>query len=121
LLDPLGLNPEPKLVSNGAYVRENLLLRALVLLQVGGPFARALSRTAPRRLAEPLADQLLAHPELVPAQAAAGFVVPLVEVSPDGDKRPDLSTPALVLDGVRDLLSERWSEQTVLVQQLREL
>ena len=69
---------------------------------------------------EPLADQLLAHPELVPAQAAAGFVVPLVEVSPDGDKRPDFSTPALVLDGVRDLLSERWSEQTVLVQQLRE-
>lgn len=35
------------------------LLRALVLLQVGGPFARALSRTVPSRLAEPLADQLL--------------------------------------------------------------
>jgi hypothetical protein len=35
LLDPLGLNPEPKLVSNGAYVRENLLLRALVLAGAG--------------------------------------------------------------------------------------
>lgn len=35
------------------------LLRALVLLEVGGPFARALSRTVPRRLAEPLTDQLL--------------------------------------------------------------
>jgi uncharacterized protein len=69
---------------------------------------------------EPLADQLLADLSLVPIEVAAGFVVPLAEATPDGDKRPDFSSAALVLDGVRDLLSERWAEQTTLVQQLRE-
>ena len=69
---------------------------------------------------QPLAGQLLADPTLVPLEAAAGFIVPFVEPGPDGDKRPDFSTPALVLDGVRDLLSEQWADQPVLVQQLRE-
>jgi len=69
---------------------------------------------------QPLADLLLADPSLVPLEAAAAYVVPLAESAPEGEKRPDFSTPTLVLDGVRDLLSERWAEQTVLVQQLRE-
>ena len=69
---------------------------------------------------EPLADLLLAEPSLVPPDAATTYVLEHVEAAPDGEKRPDYSTVALVLDGVRDLLSERWAEQTVLVQQLRE-
>jgi uncharacterized protein len=69
---------------------------------------------------EALADLLLANPDLVPLDAAASYVVPPVEVVADGDKRPDFSNPLLVLDGVRDLLSERWADQTELVQQLRE-
>jgi uncharacterized protein len=36
------------------------------------------------------------------------------------DKQPDFSTVAAVLDGVRDLLSERWAETPALVQDLRE-
>jgi uncharacterized protein len=69
---------------------------------------------------EPLADQLLADPTLAPMQAAEAFVVPPAPPSPDGDKQPDFSTPLLVLDGVRDLLSERWADQPALVQALRE-
>jgi uncharacterized protein len=36
------------------------------------------------------------------------------------DKQPDFSTVQAVLDGVRDLLSERWAETPALVQDLRE-
>ncbi|MEN9467013.1 MAG: hypothetical protein RL081_1014 [Pseudomonadota bacterium] len=35
------------------------------------------------------------------------------------DKQPDFSTVQAVLDGVRDLLSERWAEDPMLVQDLR--
>ena len=69
---------------------------------------------------EPLADQLLADPTRVPLAVAASYVVPFVEPDANGDKRPDFSSAALVLDGVRDLLSERWADQTVLVRQLRD-
>ena len=69
---------------------------------------------------EPLADRLLADPDLVPLEAAAEFVVPLADPGPDGEKRPDFSSAQLVLDGVRDLLSERWADQPALVGELRE-
>ncbi|MEJ7687467.1 MAG: Tex family protein [Variovorax sp.] len=62
---------------------------------------------------EPLADRVFGDPSLNPAEAAAGFVKP----AEDG---LDYSTVALVLDGVRDILSERWAEDAVLVQRLRE-
>jgi uncharacterized protein len=39
---------------------------------------------------------------------------------PGEDKQPDFSTVQAVLDGVRDLLSERWAENPGLVQDLRE-
>lgn len=62
---------------------------------------------------EPLADKLFADPALNPAEEAAAFVKPAA----DG---LDFSTVQLVLDGVRDILSERWAEDAVLVQRLRE-
>jgi uncharacterized protein len=68
---------------------------------------------------EPLADRLWADPSLDPMQEAAAFVQP-PEVLDDGKIGADFSSPLAVLDGVRDLLSERWAEDAVLVQQLRE-
>ncbi|MDB5732998.1 MAG: rpsA1 [Variovorax sp.] len=62
---------------------------------------------------EPLADRLFADPALNPADEAAAFVRPAV----DG---LDFSTVPLVLDGVRDILSERWAEDAALVRELRE-
>ncbi|MBT2324145.1 RNA-binding transcriptional accessory protein [Variovorax paradoxus] len=62
---------------------------------------------------EPLADKLYADPSLNPAEEAAAFVKPAA----DG---LDFSTVQLVLDGVRDILSERWAEDAALVQRLRE-
>ena len=68
---------------------------------------------------EPLADALFADPTLVPAEAAVPYLIPFKEAAPGEDKVPDFSTVQAVLDGVRDLLSERWAEDPVLVQDLR--
>jgi protein Tex len=59
---------------------------------------------------EPLADRLFADPALEPLAEAAAFV----------DAGAGFADAAAVLDGVRDLLSERWAEDAVLVGQLRE-
>ncbi len=64
---------------------------------------------------EPLADLLLADPTLDPSGQAQAFV--LTEKNQVGD---DFTTVSAVLDGVRDILSERWAEDAVLVQDLRE-
>jgi protein Tex len=64
---------------------------------------------------EPLADKLFADPSLVPADEAAAFVK--AEKLEDGT---DFTTVQAVLDGVRDILSERWAEDASLVQGLRE-
>lgn len=64
---------------------------------------------------EPLADKLFANPALVPADEALPFV--LKDKTEAGD---DFTTVQAVLDGVRDLLSERWAENPALVQDLRE-
>ncbi|MGB4927480.1 MAG: Tex family protein [Giesbergeria sp.] len=68
---------------------------------------------------EPLADKLFADPTLDPAAEAAAFTQP-PEVLDDGKTGADFSTVPAVLDGVRDILSERWAEDAALVQQLRE-
>jgi uncharacterized protein len=68
---------------------------------------------------EPLADKLFADPTLDPAAEAAAFTRP-PEVLDDGKPGADFSTVPAVLDGVRDILSERWAEDAVLVQSLRE-
>jgi protein Tex len=64
---------------------------------------------------EPLADKLFANPALVPADEALAFVK--AEKHEDGT---DFTTVPAVLDGVRDILSERWAEDAPLVQGLRE-
>jgi protein Tex len=64
---------------------------------------------------EPLADMLFANPSVVPADEAAAFIKP--EKHEDGT---DFTTVQAVLDGVRDILSERWAEDAPLVQTLRE-
>ena len=69
---------------------------------------------------EPLADALFANPALVPADEALAYVIPMRPVVEGEDKQPDFSTVQAVLDGVRDLLSERWAETPALVQDLRE-
>jgi len=63
---------------------------------------------------EPLADALFANPALVPADEAAAYVI--AEKNESGD---DFTTVQAVLDGVRDILSERWAEDAALVQSLR--
>jgi protein Tex len=64
---------------------------------------------------EPLADQLFADPTLDPAVSAQAFVK-----AEKGEGGEDFTTVPAVLDGVRDILSERWAEDPALVQQLRE-
>ncbi|HUG25792.1 Tex family protein [Piscinibacter sp.] len=59
---------------------------------------------------EPLADKLFADPSLDPSGEAAAFV------NPDAG----FADTFAVLDGVRDLLSERWAEDAALVRRLRE-
>jgi protein Tex len=69
---------------------------------------------------EPLADALFENPTLVPTDEALAYVIPMRPVVEGEDKQPDFSTVQAVLDGVRDLLSERWAESAPLVQDLRE-
>ena len=69
---------------------------------------------------EPLADALFTNPLLVPTDEAVAYVVPMRPVVEGEDKQPDFSTVQAVLDGVRDVLSERWAETPTLVQDLRE-
>src|SRR5574343_522657 len=63
---------------------------------------------------EPLANRLFDNPSLVPADEAQAFVK--AEKGEDGS---DFTTTLAVLDGVRDILSERWAEDAALVQSLR--
>ena len=69
---------------------------------------------------EPLADTLFANPDLVPTEAALPYVIAMRPLVEGEDKQPDFSTVQAVLDGVRDVLSERWAENPALVQNLRE-
>jgi uncharacterized protein len=64
---------------------------------------------------EPLADKLFADPSLNPNEEALAFVKP--QKNEAGD---DFTTVAAVLDGVRDILSERWAEDAGLIQSMRE-
>ncbi len=64
---------------------------------------------------QPLAELLLADPTRVPADEALAYV----KTQP-GEDGSDFTTVAAVLDGVRDILSERWAEDAALVQALRE-
>ncbi|HUR88213.1 MAG TPA: Tex family protein [Ramlibacter sp.] len=64
---------------------------------------------------EPLADKLFAAPTLDPATEAIDFVK-----HEKGEGGEDFTTVPAVLEGVRDILSERWAEDPSLVQSMRE-
>ncbi len=64
---------------------------------------------------EPLADQLWADPTLDPQDAAKPFVK-----AEKGEGGEDFTSVPAVLDGVRDIMSERWAEDAQLLQSLRE-
>ena len=64
---------------------------------------------------EPLADLLWADPSLDPTAQAQAFIK-----AEKGEAGEDFTPAAAVLDGVRDILSERWAEDAALVQGLRE-
>jgi uncharacterized protein len=59
---------------------------------------------------EPLADRLLGDPRLDPTIEAVAYV----------RAEAGFADPSAVLDGVRDILSERWAEDAVLVGRLRD-
>ncbi len=59
---------------------------------------------------EPLADLLFSNPTLTPLAEAARFI----------NAEAGFADAAAVLDGVRDVLSERWAEDALLVGQLRQ-
>ncbi|WP_445678687.1 Tex family protein [Radicibacter daui] len=60
---------------------------------------------------EPLADALLGDPKLTPEQAASAYV----------DAEKGVADTKAALDGARQILMERWSEDAPLVGRLREL
>ena len=64
---------------------------------------------------EPLADALWANPSLNPQEEAQAFLK-----AADAIEGADFSSVGAVLDGVRDILSERWAEDASLIQALRE-
>ena len=68
---------------------------------------------------EPLADRLLAEPTLAPLEAAQAFASEIPGGWPALAEAGFADAPAL-LDGVRDLLAERWAEDAALVGPLRE-
>ncbi|MEN9538094.1 MAG: hypothetical protein RLZZ126_329 [Pseudomonadota bacterium] len=69
---------------------------------------------------EPLADALLANPTLDPQLEAEAYARPVPAVAEGDDKPADFSTAALVLDGVRDLISERWAQDPAVATALRD-
>ncbi len=67
---------------------------------------------------EPLADALLANPMLNPEQEAANYLKPAFS-SEQGDN-PGVADSKAALDGARQILLERFSEDATLLQSLRE-
>ncbi len=64
---------------------------------------------------EPLAMALWQDPGLDPQALAGAYLLPAGQI-----EGADFSSVSLVLDGVRDLLSEMWAEDAGLVQSMRE-
>jgi protein Tex len=79
------------------------------------PKRRTKGQIAKENGLEPLADLLFAEPTRVPADEAQAYLK-----TAKGEDGSDFTTVPAVLDGVRDILSERWAEDAALVQTLRE-
>ncbi len=99
------LTPELRLLINAAPTKqelEDLYLPYKQKRRTKGMIAREAGL-------EPLADKLFADPKLDPAVEAVAFI----------NGEGGFADAYAVLDGVRDLLSERWAEDAVLVGKLR--
>ena len=105
------LTPELRLAINAAPTKQEL--EDLYLPYK--PRRRTKGQIAREAGIEPLADRLFVDPSFVPADEAQAFVK-----CEKGEGGEDFTTVAAVLDGVRDILSERWAEQPALVRLLRE-
>ncbi|MBK0393385.1 Tex family protein [Ramlibacter algicola] len=105
------LTPELRAAFEGAPTKqelEDLYLPYKPRRRTKGQIAREMG-------IEPLADKLFADPSLDPALEAQAFVK-----AEKGEGGEDFTTVPAVLDGVRDILSERWAEDPAVVQDLRE-
>ena len=67
---------------------------------------------------EPLADALLSNPTLDPEVEAASYIKPAFTT--DQGENPGVADTKAALDGTRQILMERFSEDAELLQQLRE-
>lgn len=67
---------------------------------------------------EPLADALLSNPTLDPEVEAASYIKPAFTT--DQGENPGVADTKAALDGARQILMERFSEDAELLQQLRE-
>jgi protein Tex len=105
------LSPELRLAIEAAATKQDL--EDLYLPYK--PKRRTKGQIAREAGIEPLADLLLEQPQRVPADEALAYV--LKDKTEAGD---DFTTVQAVLDGVRDILSERWAEDAALVQGLRQ-
>ncbi len=67
---------------------------------------------------QPLADALLADPNLVPESVAEAYLKPAF-TTPNGDN-PGVADVKVALDGARQILMERFAEDATLLQSIRE-
>jgi protein Tex len=105
------LTPELRLAIDSASTKQELEDLYLPFK----PKRRTKGQIAREAGIEPLANALFANPSLDPATEAQAFVK-----AEKGEGGEDFTTVAAVLDGVRDILAERWAEDAALVQQVRE-
>ena len=108
------LTPELRLLINAAPTKqelEDLYLPYKQKRRTKGMIAREAGL-------EPLADKLFADPTLDPSTEAAAFTN-AYEGGQAALAAAGFADAYAVLDGVRDLLSERWAEDAVLVGKLR--
>ena len=105
------LSPELRLAIEAAATKQDL--EDLYLPYK--PRRRTKGQIAREAGIEPLADLLFEQPQRVPADEALAYVLKVKTEAGD-----DFTTVQAVLDGVRDILSERWAEDAALVQGLRQ-
>ncbi len=118
-IDEMGkLTPELKLSIAGAQTKQ--ALEDLYL-----PYKtrrRTKAQIAKEAGLEPLADRIFQNPDLSPQTEAQIFLEAQASTSPSSNTAEQFPflTVQSILDGIRDILSERWAEDATLLQILRD-
>jgi len=118
-IDEMGkLTPELKLSISGAQTKQ--ALEDLYL-----PYKtrrRTKAQIAKEAGLEPLADRIFQNPDLNPQTEAQIFLEAQASTSPSSNTAEQFPflTVQSILDGIRDILSERWAEDATLLQILRD-